>query len=619
MSHSRWLPSLTVVAVSFLSLGLACRSGIPEQARADRVVMVSFDGVGADLARRWIDEGVAADRDGLSTLVEYGFTADRLRMASPTLTAVNHAALSSGGLPSDTGIVSNSFHRPDTPIGDSVWAFTASSEADTLWTAARRGGIRVATLLWPGIDARALDRIGDFGVLWPGTPLAESDVLELEPEVAGSNGELMSKDGVQPLVWSVEVVLPDAEPATVMFEVATYDGTPDDRPRYDAVAARRSGEDGWQLAGEREWFEIRFEARSADDGEHHGYALWCKALYLDRARGGLRLYRGTACRLRAYPQDFDSRLSERVAPWPGLPDERLLAEWWLDGSQGIDLDTYLEQIERLDGYIDDLAELIVGEEEFRLLLAYHPTPDEYQHSSLIVQPDQWGYSPGKAVAAREGLKRVGRSVDRSVGRLWRALDPDRDALVVVSDHGHVPIRDLVNIQQVLSEEGLLEIAPDGDRSRVAPTSAMAVRAHAGSAHIYLNLDGREPGGVVSRAQAPELLARAAKALADVYVDGEPVVEKVFKRAEAAAIGLDHPNSGDLIAFLRPGFAFSMAPSDSAIEPSRYYGQHGYLAHHDAMCGVFAARGTGVPKLRRAELDVTEVAPLVAGWLGFELR
>jgi predicted AlkP superfamily phosphohydrolase/phosphomutase len=620
MSNSRWIPSIAVAVVSFLMLGLACRSGMPEGARADRVVMVSYDGVGADLARQWLDEGVAVDPNGLKAMVERGFVADRLRVASPTLTAVNHAALSSGRLPSDTGIVSNTFHRPDKPIGHSTWAFTASNEADTLWTAARRSGVRVATLLWPGIDAAALDRIGDYGVLWPGTPLAASRILELDPVAAGTTGELMSKDGVRPLVWPIEVVLSEAAvPTTVTLEVATYDGTPDDRPRYDAVAARRLGDDGWQLAGEREWFELSFEARAEDDLEHHDYGLWSKALHLDRTRGGLRLYRGQLCRLRAYPQDFEGRLAALVGPWPGLPDDDLLADWWLDGSRGIDLDTYLEQIERLDAYIDDIAATIIGEEDFRLLLAYHPTPDEYQHSSLLVDPDQWGFSPGKAVAAREGLKRLGRSVDRSVGRLWRALDPDRDALVVVSDHGHVPIRDLVNIQKVLADEGLMDVVVEGDRARISPTSPMAVRSHGASAHVHLNLDGREPGGVVNRARAPELLARAAKALADVHVEGEPIVERVFKRSEAASIGLDHPNSGDLIAFLEPGFAFSTVWSGNAIDPSSYYGQHGYLAYHDAMCGLFAARGSDVPAGRRDEVDVTEVAPLVARWLGFELQ
>jgi predicted AlkP superfamily phosphohydrolase/phosphomutase len=137
-------------------------------------------------------------------------------------------------------------------------------------------------------------------------------------------------------------------------------------------------------------------------------------------------------------------------------------------------------------------------------------------------------------------------------------------------------------------------------------------------HLYLNLDGREPGGVVSMTEAPELLRRAARVLADLQVEGRPAVEKVFTRGEAAAIGLDHPSAGDLIVFLAPGFAAVGSFEGPALEPSRYYGQHGFLASHDAMCGVLFARGAGIKRTRLGEVAATDVAPMVARWLGFEL-
>jgi predicted AlkP superfamily phosphohydrolase/phosphomutase len=223
------------------------------------------------------------------------------------------------------------------------------------------------------------------------------------------------------------------------------------------------------------------------------------------------------------------------------------------------------------------------------------------------------------VAAREGLKRVGRSVDRSVGAVWRALDGQRDVLVVVSDHGHVPISDVVNINQVLAEAGLLEVDRSGDAPRVARSSPMAVAARGGVAHIYLNQADREPDGVVSRASSHEMVLRAARALAALTTSGgAPVVERAFTRIEAAEIGLDHTSSGDLIAFLEPGFTFTEAFEGAAIEPSRYYGQHGYLAAHDEMCGMLFVRGAGVKHGSRKEVHVTEVAPLVARWLGIAL-
>ena len=497
--------------------------------------------------------------------------------------------------------------------------YAASSDLPALWTAATRQGVRVGTLLWPGADAGAIDRMGDFGIVWPRGPLAPSAVVELDPEQAGTTGELISKDGVATLRWAFEVPLEDAEPIAVSLEVAAYDGTPDGTPRYDTLAMRFEGEVSWRLAGEREWLALELDARGADDLRTRRYASWCKPLVLNRFTGSLRLLRGAVWRLDGYPDDFEDRITDVVGPWPGLPDERLLAEWWLDMGAGIDLDTFLEQAERLDRYLDRIAQWVLANEQPRLLLAYHPAPDEYQHASLIVAPDQWGYTPGTAVAAREGLKRIGRSVDQSVATLWGALDPDRDALVVVSDHGLVPITSEVRVLRALEAAGLVEVAEQDGRRRIAPTTPMTATVSGGCAHLYLNLAGRETGGVIRRAEGAELLARAARALADLEQDGRPVVERIYSRAELPSIGLDHPNSGDLVAFLTPGFAGSASLDGEPIAAARYYAQHGYLASHDSMCGMLFARGAGIPRRQLPEVAGTDVAPLVARWLGFELR
>ena len=621
MIRPRPVTLLAIVALAGLCSAPSCREAAgPPQARAERVVMVSYDGLGADLAWQWIGTGVAAEPDGLAAFAGQGFAVRRLRMSSPTLTAVNHATLATGRPPSATGVVSNTFHRPGAPVAKTVQGYTTSYEVPALWAAASRQGVRVATLMWPAADAGAVDRMGDFGVVWPRSPLAASEVLELDVGQAGTSGELISKDGVAARVWVLELELERAEPASVALEVATYDGAPDGLPRYDTVAARVAGGDGtWRLAGEREWLELELEAQAAKDQRPRRYALWGKPLHLDRIGGGVRFYRGAVWRLSGYPDDFEERITEAVGPFPGVPDQRLLSDWWLDMSTGVDLDTFVEQAERLDRYLDRIAEWVLANEEARLVMAYHPTIDEYQHSSLLVAPDQWAYTPGSALAAREGLKRIGRSADRSVAAMWSALEPSSDALLVVSDHGVVPVHSEVRILLALEKAGLVEVVEEGGERQVAPDSPMGAAISGGCAHLYLNLAGREADGVVTLAEAGELLARAARALADLELDGRPVVERILKRAEAAELGLDHPNSGDLVVFLRPGFAGSSRLDGETIVPSSTYGQHGYLASHNAMCGVLFARGAGVPKAAQDELAATEVAPLVARWLGFELR
>jgi len=601
-----------------LSLAFACQSGGPPEIRAERVVLVSFDGVGADLAWRWIADGTAASPDGLRGLAESGFSAERLRMVDPTLTAVNHAALVTGRNAAGTGIVNNWYRDPGTPINERISGFTASSAAETLWEAARRSGLTVATLVWPGADGEAPDRMGDFGAVWPGPPLAASELLDLEPGTAGTTGEVPSNDGLAPLLWRFEVGLGSADPKSMTALVALVDSNPDGKPRYDAAAMRLENAPDWSYVGELEWFELGFEAQGGRDDRPRSYGAWCKVLRIDRLDGGLRLYVGGAHRLRAYPEAFEDRLTEAIGPWPGEPDREQLAAWWLDLAAGIDLDTFLEQSERLDRYLDRMAEWVLAEEDPDLVLAYHPSADEYQHASLITDDLQWAYSPGRALAAREGLARVGRSIDASVKALWTVLEPERDALVVVSDHGMVPIHEVVRPNTVLEAAGLLKTASDGRRPRIAPDTPMVATASGAAINLYLNLDGREPDGVVSPSEAPDLLQRAARAFADLEVEGRPVVEKIFTRAEAAAVGLDSPNSGDLVVFLAPGFTAARGLDIPNHEPSRYYGQHGYLAGHDEMCGMLFARGAGIGKTRGGEIPATAVAPMVARWLGFEL-
>ena len=613
------LPRLLAFGViAFFSLAVACQKGGLGDVHAERVVMVSYDGVGADLAWRWIADGTAASPNGLQALAKKGLSAERLRMVDPTLTAVEHATLVSGGTAAQTGIVSNLYHRAGDPITEWTSGFNASSARETMWTAAHRQGLRVGTLVWPGADARALDRMGDFGVVWPGAPLAPAEAVELGPDSAGSTGEIPSSDGVKPLLWKLAIDLRDAMPDQVTALIVLLDANPDGRPRFDTVAVRLESAADWSYFGEREWLELGFPAETAGDLRPHPYAAWLKALHIDRTEGILRLYRGGVYRLHAYPSAFEERLERVVGPWPGPPDERLVAKWWLDLEQGIDLDTFIEQAERLASYLDRVAGSVIAEEDFDLLLAYSPIADEYQHASLLTDALQWAYSPGAALAANEGLKRIGRSVDLSVNALWNALDPDRDVLVVTSDHGMAPVFEEVRTNRVLADAGLLKL-DEKDALRIAADTPMVTTPSGACVHLYLNLRGREPGGVVSADDAPELLREAARVFADLEVAGRPVVEKIFTRSEAAAVGLDSPNSGDLVVFLGPGFTASTNLDPPALEASRYYGQHGFLASHDEMCGMLFARGAGIGRKRLGEASVTEIAPRVAGPLGIDLR
>lgn len=153
--------------------------------------MVSFDGLGAELARRFVDEGTAPT---LAALERAGLFA-RLRPVEPTVTAVNHVALVTGRLPEDTGIVGNLFRPAGSAVTVSLSGFSAPIAVETVWQAAHRGGLGVGVLLWPGCDGASAERRADFGLTWPVEPLAPSAILELGAGRATAT-ELPSEDGV---------------------------------------------------------------------------------------------------------------------------------------------------------------------------------------------------------------------------------------------------------------------------------------------------------------------------------------------------------------------------------------------------------------------------------------
>lgn len=605
------------VVAACLSLAMpACRTGAPEGTRAAKVVLVSFDGLGAPLLERWLGDPTIATPGGLGGMAAEGLKAERLRMVNPTLTAVNHASLITGALPARTGIVSNTYRKHGDALNRRTNGFRTASEMPPLWLKTRAAERRTGILLWPGADFSTPDLSGDFGISWPTRPLARAEIVDLDPAQAEPEPELPPVDGLPALRWTVPVTA--SGEVIVNLEVAVLDVKPDGRPRYQTVAIRSEGDVSWKYLEERGWAETTVKTQGPSDESDELYGAWSKIVHLDSHRGAVRLYRGAFNRLLAFPSDFSDRLTPVVGPWPGVPDQKGLEAWWLDMGDGIDLDTFVEQVERLDRYLDDVASWVMENEDYDLLVAYHPGVDEFLHSGLIVDKDQWAWSAGTAFAAREALERCGRSVDRSVETLWTRLNPAEDVLVVVSDHGLLPIHDEVLLNQALADAGLVDTVEHRGRLQVSDSSPMAVVTSGGMGHLYLNLEGRDTGGVVSTKHADQFLRNAARVLADIGVDGESVVEKIAARNELASLGLDHPNAGDLVVFLKPGFAASSRIEGVVVRPTRYYGQHGYLNHHEGLDGIFMARGAPAGRGKLKVMQAVEVAPRIERWLGISV-
>ncbi|HVN75905.1 MAG TPA: alkaline phosphatase family protein, partial [Thermoanaerobaculaceae bacterium] len=168
---------LTVPAVAILAACAATenakslRTASPPHAR--RVVVLSLDGFAAARHRENLRDGVYADPDGVKAF-ERAYVVERAIPVNPTLTAPSHIAIATGAFPTVTGIVSNTFHSPGTPILQAASGFDAPIGAEPLWQAFRRQGRRVGVLTFPGCDDTAPSRTADFGMVYVNTPFARS-------------------------------------------------------------------------------------------------------------------------------------------------------------------------------------------------------------------------------------------------------------------------------------------------------------------------------------------------------------------------------------------------------------------------------------------------------------
>ncbi len=620
-------PVLPALAVATAAFGCGASAPVSQprprgelHAAARRVVLLSVDGLAATRHRRLLGRRAYNDQAGLAAFESWGYVVERAIPVEPTLTAVNHATIATGAPPGVTGIVSNHFRAPGSPPGRSLSGFDAPLGAEPLWVSLRRQGRRVGALAFPTCDGRGSERRADFGMAWADTA-APAQVVALAgaafapigtPPGAPLSLAPLKRASLQ-VVFAGEAGVPSAE-----FTLVAADTSDDGVAAYDALLVDDDGDLGnGVLATVRAggWFPLAVRALHPDGGARL-VGAWCLLQELGPDLARVRIYRGAFHATDAYPRAFRERLDREAGFWPGPADDRALAQG-IDGTPGIGLDDYLAQARRFTEFFSACARAVVAHEPFDVLLAYQPAVDEAQHALTIADPRQARYSEGLAATAARAVDETYLIADAAVADLARALDLSSDALVVVSDHGVAPIWETVNGNEVLRRAGLAEAVERGGRRIVDDASQVVAVASGGCAHLYVNRAARAPAGVVPPERVGEVVASAARAFAALELAGEPMVEAALTREQLAAAGLDSPNSGDLVLFMRPGIAVTGGIGGALHEPAAYPGQHGFRSHHPEMHGVLLARGAAVPRRRRAEASLTEVAAMVSRLAGVQ--
>lgn len=593
-------------------------------------MLISLDGAAAAELDRLHAAGML--RHGFERFYAAGEVAAALVPVSPAATSVNHVSLATGYPPSRTGIVSNAFHVPGTPLGERASGLATLIGTETLWQAARRQGLRVGMIAFPG---RTPAPRADWGVDWMAAQ-ARPTVLALraadwQPLSGPVQGSGVRRSFSVPLV--ARLAARDSPGVVGGCEAIAVDRSDDGRTDYDTLLLPCADLSGRALPAVRvgEWIALhgQLEPAAADAGEG-GYGpeapspvgAWAKLLALDPQTAEARLYVGPTVALGGYPERFAGVLRHAGLAWPGQPDDKSVAAAWR-GEEGIDLATWFEQSQRLTHYLVDALIAGIRSGDTDLVLGYLPAIDQAGHLLLLEDPRQARYSEARRDELRQQRDRVWQMVDAELDRLLDAVDLRSTTVIVVSDHGMQPVHTMIDLNAAFERAGLLSFATP---ERIDPNrSQVWAVGYGGVAHVYLNLVGREPAGIVTDAEVSALRERVRALLRGLTTasggsaPAERPIESVWLQSEASAIGLDHRHSGDLIVFATPGYVFRTDWRQGApiVQSPASYGDHAYAGGVVSMRAILMAVGAGVEARRTGPRSVLDVAPRVAGWLGIE--
>lgn len=181
--------------------------------------MISLDGADAASFHRFYREG-KLNAGGFARFVREGQVADALVPVNPSITAPNHISLATGYPTGKTGIVANDLRLPGMPLSKKVSGFSAEIHTETLWEAARRQGLRVASSGWPGADAQGPRRTPDWGMTYTGSAEQEPELRVVRnwkgPLEAGKWSLVPCREGeTRPGCWVKVLEVMESDPPSV--------------------------------------------------------------------------------------------------------------------------------------------------------------------------------------------------------------------------------------------------------------------------------------------------------------------------------------------------------------------------------------------------------------------
>jgi len=606
------------------------RGDTPTVPRAKRALFLGLDAMVPTMVERFLAEG---ELPYLAKLLRRGCLT-RIRPVIPAQTPANWDTLATGATPGTHGVVQWGSHVP----GEPVWeyhradAFTAGlCRAEYLWEALARQGKRSVVVNYAGYPPTTEKAVFIDWLFQP-----DRSYFDLAaPTVYHNCTEMDTTDPIQLGPAAGWVHLPPSRLPPLEAPIAVAPATEGTGPTFWVLVWSESGEyDRVLIAPAKdagspvaaltvgEWSDwVRAPFRTADQGEAEG-AFRFKLVELSPDATRMRLYRSDA-----FPTDgrfcsapaLGRRLIAELGPYIHAGMSVVLhCRGWLDWET---MDQLMAQEAE---WWARAVELAMAEVDATLLVLHWHILDAMGHRFMgLVDPTGGEYDPDKAGECWKIVRNYYRAADRFVGAFIERFDDGETVFAIVSDHGMPANKKAVSLVNLFRRHGWLTLTPDGRDVDWTQSKLFFAQNH-----LWINLRGRDEGGIVPPGDYHTLRSEVVTAMRDMKdpETGEHVLGFVLPREDAPVVGLWGDYIGDVVFCYAGGYRWS-GPEVLRMGEERLVfpcggGNHGpmlptYETETASVMGTLLLAGPGIapagrlPREQQARICATDLAPTLA--------
>ncbi|KOS69073.1 hypothetical protein AEA09_11305 [Lysinibacillus contaminans] len=588
-----------------------------ENQETDRkVILISIDGMKNDYTKKYVKENKLPH---IKQMQDNGVSAKNPSTITPSLTAPSHAAIATGAKPNQTGIVSNHWHEPNTALDNEESGFQAEIQVPPLWVEARKQGKTTATIAFPGANPKE-GKQGDYSI-YAGETWSPSNLESLT--YIKSAEWIHSPKSFSPLK-ETEFSIKMKNERNCLIHILAIDSTDDQKQNYDTfvLSEDKKVDPNDSIVKGNQWGSLPLHIK-----DHQSAGFWFK---IKEGNPDLthpvQLYRtSVTSSLISGPKGFSDEIEKEFGFYPTQDDDSALEKGWITRKE------YQEISTRYVMWVTKVSLYIKQKYDPDLLMFYTPQIDHEQHKYLLIDPRQPGYSPEKSKKYMSYIEWSYQLADKVVGETLNSLK-ENDYLFVVSDHGMEPAHSTLSPNKVLKDAGLLTV---DQKNKINFKESKAYAIPSGStAHVYINLQNREKGGIVPLDEYETVRDQIIQAFKGVEVsnksgkviqhDIKEIIssiktdnfsfnkgqehikdiwnhlfnlkihpyEKVMKNTNITL--LEHQNSGDVVLIGAPGYVMG-SDIEKNITPPIELGTHGADGERSMLRPVFMATGADFHK------------------------